>query len=207
MGQQWFFYDAITQTASTPDGPTLKSAGSVIPIRILGMNFARAGGTMSYYYKGVLIDVTGIQATKSYPLGVVQVNDDQQVVWIAVEGHRNLLIDDNYNVFADDSRATTTGAPSVTIHIIAVRSLGAKQVPVPTVREVVERGGGKSLAFESGADGKADVLLENLTETKVVTIATDSSGERIEAPTPLPVKGAEKGLVTQWVIIEFGKHK
>jgi hypothetical protein len=207
MGQQWFYYDAKTRTASTPDGPTLKSAGSTIPIRMLSFNGGSFGGTMSYFYKDVLIDLSGIQDRKYYPFGVAQVNDDQQLIVIAVQGHRNVLIDDNYNVFADDSRLTSPGAPSLTINIVATRAVGTQDEPIPALRGFLERDGGRKQTFETGQDGKADILLQNVVETAIVGVATDANGEKIEMPIPLPMKGAANGIVTQTVILQFGKKK
>ena len=207
MGQQWFYYDAKTRRASTPDGPTLTSAGSTIPIRILSFNGGSFAGTMSYFYKDVILDLAGIQDEKFYPIGVVQVNDDQQLILIAVQGHRNLLIDDNFEVFADDARITSPGAPSVTVNIVTTRSEGGKAEPLPAVHGVLERGGGSKQTFETGRDGEANITLENVEETSVVAEATDANGERIQSLIPLPMKGAGKGLVTQTVILEFGKQK
>jgi hypothetical protein len=171
------------------------------------MNSASFGGTMSYLYKDVLLDLAGIQDRKSYPLAVVQVNGDQQLVLVAIQGHKDLLIDDNYNVFADDSRMTSAGAPSVTIHIVAMRPAGAKDDPMPSLHGVLERGGGRKQSFETDKDGEADILLEDVSETKVDVVATDASGETVKSLIPLPIRGGSKGLVTQSVVLELGKQK
>jgi hypothetical protein len=44
-------------------------------------------------------------------------------------------------------------------------------------------------------------------ETAIVGVATDANGEKIEMPIPLPMKGAANGIVTQTVILQFGKKK
>ena len=128
MGQQWFFYDASTHKASTPDGPEVKAANSknsIIPMRLLSANFANFSVAASYVYKDVLLDLTNFQEIHAYPLAVVQANSDQQLISVAFQGHRNILIDDTYTVFADDSRTVSPDGPFVTIHFAARRSAAA----------------------------------------------------------------------------------
>lgn len=207
MHQQLYFYDSETRRAITPDGPDLKLANSPIPMRILSFNPAKFGGGACAIYRNVLIDLKNLQKEKELPFSLIHVNDDAQLIEFATVGRRQILIDDNYVVFPDDARTVSPAGPFVTLVLRSLRFNGTEYKQIPSIRGVIKRDTGREQPFETGEDGEAHITLNSAEETAVTAIVSDGKGEQIEMPVPLPMKGAERGLVRQWVFLRFGKPK
>ena len=187
------------------------TANSPVPMRILSFNGATFSGAASAVYKNVLIDLKNLREKGELTFSSININDDindSQNITFVVRGRNRLLIDDRYTVFADDSRVVSPGGPFVTIDLFTMRFAGNKYVRVPSLGGVLKRdGGGKEQPFQTGADGETRIVLDHLGDTGVVAVVTGPNGEKLEMPIPLPIKGAEKGLVTQSVYLHFEKPK
>lgn len=210
MRDQDFFYDSKAQTAATPEGPELKQANSPIPMRVLSFNTATLQGTICGIYKDVMIDLKNFKKENNLTFFSVHLNNDtndDQEINIAVKDRKQVLIDDNYVVFPDASRVVAAEGPFVTIHLFVMQLTGSRYVRIPSLHGLVRRGGNKVQPFESDESGEAQIVLSNLKESVVVIVATNTKGEELELPVPLPVKGSVKGMVTQDVFLHFGEAK
>lgn len=212
MNPQILIYDPKSRAAATPAGPDLKQANSPIPMRILSFNFGGFSGSACAIYKNVIFDLKRLQSEKELTFAYVggTANDPSvlQLVGFEIEGRHKVLLDKDYTAFADDATSMASGGPFVTIDLFAFRFVSeGKYDHIPSLHGVLKRDGGPDVPFETSKDGEAKIELDGVREATVVAVATDASGQTIERPIPLPIKGAEKGLVVQSVFLHFGKPR
>ena len=213
MTEQIFVYDPSTQTAVIPEGQELPRLPSLIPRILLpwnpqGRKIASLGVAARGFaiYKNVIIDFEKLQKEELLRIGTIVLLEEKnkQPQFLAITGHRKVIIDPNFIVFGNDSRKVSPKGPFATIHIMSKMWKGDDLVKLPLVQGFMKRADGKKVMFNTGKESEVKVLLSNLKERSLSLLATDSKANKIEMPIPLPLKGAEENLVVQLVLLNFG---
>lgn len=204
MYAETFAYDPSRGRAFPPDGPRISTAEMPLPMRVTSFNFAAYSGGVSADYSNVIFDFSKVgDDTNRLGLGVIMI-DEQDKQWpsLLVQKGKRVLIDADYIVYPDNLESVKPGGPFATLEIeILSGDAGEKAVSGASV--LVLKGGRRLGPFSTDTDGKVLIHLEDLLEPMVM-VKVQSTPSSAEMPVPLPVKGADKDVFIQEVLITVG---
>jgi hypothetical protein len=203
MYAETFAYDPSRGKAFPPDGPKISTAETPLPVRITSFNFATYSGGVSAEYSNVVFDFSKVSDdTHRLGLGVIM---NRQWPSLLVQKGKRVLIDADYIVYPDNLESVKPGGPFATLEIEVVLG-GTDKKAISGASVLVFRGGGRLGPFSTNTDGKVLIHLEDLSEP-TVRVKVQSTPGSAEMPVPLPVKGADKDVFIQEVLITVGTAK